>query len=53
LLEGIEKEIPRLASATIKIKVVAPPERKVSGVDWSINLDFTATFPQMVITHKK
>jgi hypothetical protein len=53
LPEGIEKEIRGLAPATIKIKVVTPPQRKVSGVDWSINLDFTATFPQMVITHKK
>jgi hypothetical protein len=53
LPERIEKEIVRFAPATMKIKVVAPPERKYAvWIGRSIPASL-ATFPQMVITHKE
>jgi actin len=53
LPECIEKEIIRLASATMKIKVVVPPERKYAvWISGSI-LASLATFPQMFIVHEE
>jgi actin len=49
LPETIEKEIIRLAPATMKIKVVAPPEQKYGvSIGWSV-LASLASFPQMVM----
>jgi actin len=53
LPERIEKEITRLAPATVKIKVVAPPERKYALWIGGSILASLATFPQMVITHEE
>jgi actin len=53
LPERIEKEIVRLAPATMKIKVVAPPERKYAVWIGGSILASLATFPQMVITHEE
>jgi actin len=49
--QRIEKEITRLAPETMKVKVVAPPERKFSAWIGGSILSSLATFPQMVITH--
>ncbi|OHS93671.1 actin [Tritrichomonas foetus] len=51
LPERIEKEIIRLAPPTMKVKVVAPPERKYAVWIGGSILSSLATFPQMVITH--
>jgi actin len=53
LPERIEKEIMRLAPDTMKIKVVAPPERKYAVWIGGSILASLATFPQMVITHEE
>jgi actin-related protein len=54
LPERIEKEITRLAPATMKIKVVAPPGAEVCRVDRWVNFGFTRHLPpQMVITHEE
>jgi actin len=53
LPERIEKEIVRLAPPTIKVKVVAPPERKYAVWIGGSILASLATFPQMVITHEE
>jgi actin len=53
LPERIEKEIVRLAPATMKIKVIAPPERKYAVWIGGSILASLATFPQMVITHEE
>jgi actin len=53
LPERIEKEIIRLAPPTIKVKVVAPPERKYAVWIGGSILASLATFPQMVITHEE
>ena len=51
LPERIEKEIANLAPPTMKVKVIAPPERKYAvWIGGSILASLT-TFPQMVITH--
>ena len=50
LPERIEKEMVRLAPPTMKIKVVAPPERKYAVWIGGSILASLATFPQMVIT---
>jgi actin-related protein len=53
LPERIEKEIVRLTPTTMKIKVIAPPERKYAvWIDGSI-LAFLVTFSQMVIIHEE
>ena len=51
LPERIEKEITNLAPPTIKVKVIAPPERKYAVWIGGSILASLATFPQMVITH--
>ena len=38
--ERMTKELTALAPSTVKIKVVAPPERKVLCVDWRVYLVF-------------
>ncbi|KAH0793530.1 actin [Histomonas meleagridis] len=48
--ERMEKEMVRLAPPTMKIKVVAPPERKYAVWIGGSILASLATFPQMVIT---
>lgn len=53
LLERIEKEITNLAPQSIKVKVVAPPERKYAVWIGGSILAYLATFPQMVITHEE
>ena len=53
LPERIEKEITRLAPPTMKVKVVAPPERKYAVWIGGSILASLATFPQMVITHEE
>jgi actin len=53
LPERIEKEIVRLAPATMKIRVVAPPERKYATWIGGSMLASLATFPQMVITYEE
>jgi actin len=53
LLERIDKEITRLAPATMKIKVVASPERKYAAWIGGSILASLAPFPQMVITHEE
>ncbi|KAH0800810.1 actin [Histomonas meleagridis] len=50
LPERMEKEMVRLAPPTMKIKVVAPPERKYAVWIGGSILASLATFPQMVIT---
>ena len=51
LPERIEKEITNLAPPTIKVKVIAPQERKYAVWIGGSILASLATFPQMVITH--
>ena len=51
LPERIEKEITNLAPPTMKVKVIAPPERKYAVWIGGSILSSLATFPQMVITH--
>jgi actin len=51
LPQKIEKEIVRLALATMKIKVIAPPEHKYAVWIGGSILVSLATFPQMIITH--
>lgn len=53
LPERIEKEIILLAPPTMKIKVVAPPERKYASWIGGSILASLATFPQMSITRKE
>ena len=53
LPERIEKEITTLAPPTMKVKVVAPPERKYAVWIGGSILASLATFPQMVITHEE
>jgi actin len=53
LPEHDEKEITRLAPATMKIKVVVPPERKYAVWIGRSILTFLTTFPQMVIIHEE
>ncbi|KAH0792308.1 actin [Histomonas meleagridis] len=50
LPERMEKEMVRLAPPTMKIKVVAPPERKYAVWIGGSILASVAKFPQMVIT---
>ena len=53
LAERIDKEITALAPPTMKVKVVAPEERKYAvWVGGSILASLT-TFPQMVITKEE
>ena len=48
--ERLDKEITALAPPTMRVKIVAPPERKYAvWVGGSILASFS-TFPQMVIT---
>ena len=53
LPERIEKEVTRLAPPTMKVKVVAPPERKYSTWIGGSILASLATFPQMLVTHEE
>ena len=53
LPERIEKEITNLAPPTMKVKVIAPPERKYAVWIGGSILASLATFPQMVITHEE
>lgn len=53
LPERLEKEIVALAPPTMKIKVVAPAERKYAVWIGGSILASLATFPQMVITHEE
>ena len=53
LPERIAKEITTLAPPTMKVKVVAPPERKYAVWIGGSILASLATFPQMVITHEE
>jgi actin len=53
LPERIEKEIIRLAPETMKVRVVAEPERKYATWIGGSILASQATFPQMVITHEE
>ena len=53
IAERMEKEITALAPSTMKVKVIAPPERKYAvWIGGSILASLT-TFPQMVITHEE
>ena len=53
LPERMEREITRLAPPNMKVKIVAPPERKyATWIGGSIHASL-ATFPQMVITHEE
>jgi actin len=51
--ERVEKEITRFAPATMKIKVVAPPERKYAAWIGGSILASQATFLQTVIAHEE
>lgn len=53
LPERIEKEIVRLAPPNMKVKVVAPSERKYAVWIGGSILSSLATFPQMVIIHEE
>jgi actin len=53
LPERLDREVTRLAPAAIRIKVVAPPERKYGVWIGGSILASLATFPQMVITHEE
>jgi actin len=53
LPERLEKEIIALAPPTMKVKVVAPAERKYAVWIGGSILASLATFPQMVITHEE
>jgi actin len=50
LSERIDKEVTALTPATMKIKVVAPKERKYAVWVGGSILASLSTFPQMVIT---
>ena len=43
--ERMTKELAALAPSTMKIKVVAPPEREVLGMDWRVYLVFPQHIP--------
>jgi actin len=53
LPERIEKEITRLAPATMKIRVIASPERKYAAWIGGSIVASLDTFPQRVITHEE
>jgi actin len=53
LPERFEKEVIRMAPPTMKIKVVAPPEREYAVWIGGSIFASRATFPQMVITHEE
>ena len=53
IAERMEKEIIALAPFTMKVKVIAPPERKYAVWIGGSILASLATFPQMVITHEE
>jgi len=53
LPERLEKEVTALAPATMKVKVVAPPERKYAVWVGGSILSSLTTFPQMVITKEE
>ena len=53
IAERMEKEITALAPPTMKVKVIAPPERKYAVWIGGSILASLATFPQMVITHEE
>jgi len=53
IAERMEKEITALAPSTMKVKVIAPPERKYAVWIGGSILASLATFPQMVITHEE
>ncbi|KAJ7371165.1 ATP binding [Desmophyllum pertusum] len=50
IADRMQKEITALAPATMKIKIIAPPERKYSVWDRRINLGLAASFQQMWIS---
>merc|ERR1711974_588281 len=53
IADGMQKEITALAPSTIKIKIIAPPERKCSvGIGGSI-LASLSTFQQMWISKQE
>jgi actin len=51
--ERFEKEIVRLAPATAKIKVIAPPDRKYAVWIGGSILASLADFPQIVVMHEE
>jgi actin len=53
LAERMEKEIVKVAPWTMKVKVVAPPDRKYAVWIGGSILASVATFPQMVITQEE
>jgi actin len=53
LPERIEKKIVRLAPPTMKVRVVAWPERKYAAWIGGSVLGSLATFPQMLITREE
>ena len=53
IAERMEKEITALAPPTMKVKVIAPPERKYAVWIGGSILASLATFPQMVITREE
>jgi actin len=53
LPERLEKEIIRLAPPTMRVRVIAQPDRKYAAWVGASILASLATFPQMVITHEE
>jgi actin len=53
LQERVEKGMIRMAPPTMKIKVIAPPERKYAVWIGGSIIAALATFTQMVITHEE
>jgi actin len=53
LSERLEKEIIRLAPPSMKVKVVAPPERKYAAWIGGSILASLWTFQQMIITREE
>ena len=53
LPERLEKEITALAPPTMKVKIVAPEERKYAVWVGGSILSSLTTFPQMVITKEE
>ena len=53
IADRLNKEITALAPPTMKVKIVAPPERKYAVWVGGSILASLATFPQMVITKEE
>ncbi len=49
IADRMQKELTSLSPASMKVKIVAPPERKYSVLDWWFNFSFSEHFPELMV----